>query len=326
MLSGKRVVITGGAGFIGSSLARALVDQNEVVAVDNRHRDTIDGTALMAHPQFSFVEADVCDQPAVTDACRGATHVVHCAAIAGVDDVLESPVRVMTVNMLGTHAVLEAALATMSTIERVVEFSTSEVYGARAANVDEGTLSVTGTVGEARWTYAVSKLAGEHLSHAFASEFGLPVVTVRPFNVYGPGQVGGGAIRAFVEQALAGKDLAVHGRGSQIRAWCFIDDMVRALLLMLERPEAIGQVFNVGNERSVVSIFDLAQRIARMVGDVSVFRVEVPPDWADVEVRIPNVDKARDLLGWEPVVDLDDGLTRTIAWYRAGQYLGRAVA
>jgi UDP-glucose 4-epimerase len=141
-------------------------------------------------------------------------------------------------------------------------------------------------------------------------------VTVHPFNVYGPGQIGGGAIRAFIEAALAGRDLVIHGDGSQIRAWCYVDDMVDAALACLEHREAVGQTFNVGNTRSTVTIWDLAQRIKRLTacpGEI-VFQ---PLHYADVELRIPNVEKIRELLGWEAEVDLDDGLARTIAWYRS---------
>jgi nucleoside-diphosphate-sugar epimerase len=141
-------------------------------------------------------------------------------------------------------------------------------------------------------------------------------VTVRPFNVYGPGQIGGGAIRAFIEAALDDRDLAIHGDGSQIRAWCYVDDMVEALLLCLERPEAVGQSFNVGNARSTVTIFDLATRIKRISGCPGEIVFE-PLTYADVEIRIPNVEKARELLGFDARVELDDGLARTIDWYRS---------
>ncbi len=135
---------------------------------------------------------------------------------------------------------MQAALATLATLERFVDFSTSEVFGTRAFNVSEGQVSTIGSVGEARWTYAVSKLAGEHMTHACHDELGLPAVTVRPFNVFGPRQIGGGAIRAFIEAALAGVDLTVRGDGSQIRAWCYVSDMVEGILACLERPEAVG--------------------------------------------------------------------------------------
>src|SRR5689334_21498191 len=264
MLEGKRIFVTGGAGFIGTTLARELVDRNTVVAFDNLHRDALSGLELAEHPNFELVQGDVLDAAALRDAAAGATHIVHCAAIAGVDTVRESPVRTMRVNVVGTYNALEAALATLPTLERFVDFSTSEVFGTHAFNVSEGQVSTIGSVGEARWTYAVSKLAGEHMSHAYHDEFGLPTVTVHPFNIYRPGQIGGGAIRAFIEAALAGRDLVIHGDGSQIRAWCYVEDMVEGTLLCLERPEAVGQSFNIGNPRSTVTVYDLAQRIKRL--------------------------------------------------------------
>ena len=314
-LSGKRIVVTGGAGFIGTRLARRLVDDNDIVAVDNLHRDTLGGTALMEHPHFSFVQGDVLDAELLAEVVKGATHLVHAAAIAGVDTVIESPVRTMRVNLIGTYNALEAALRTKDTLERFIEFSTSEVFGTYAFKVDEQHVTTQGSVGEARWTYAVSKLAGEHMAHAYHDELGLPTVSVRPFNVYGPGQIGGGAIRAFIETALAGRDLVIHGDGSQIRAWCYVDDMVEALMLALEHPNAVGESFNVGNARSAVTIYDLAQRIKRLTacpGEL-VFQ---PLHYTDVELRIPNVEKARELLGFAAQVELDEGLERTIAWYR----------
>src|SRR5437870_4511197 len=315
MIEGRRIVITGGAGFIGTTLARELVERNEIVAIDNLHRDVLGGTDLAEHPNFTFQHGDVLDAPLIAELARGATHIVHCAAIAGVETVLESPVRTMRVNVIGTYNVLEAALATNDTLERVVDFSTSEVFGTHAFHVTEGQVSTIGSVGEARWTYAVSKLAGEHMAHAYHDELQLPTVTVHPFNVFGPGQIGGGAIRAFIEAALDGRDLTIHGDGSQIRAWCYVDDMVEAALLSLEHPNAVGQSFNIGNPRSAVTIFDLALRIKRLTG-CSGEIVFQPLHYADVELRIPNVEKARELLGWEPQVELDDGLARTIAWYR----------
>jgi UDP-glucose 4-epimerase len=314
-LQGKRILITGGAGFIGTTLARRLVDANEVIALDNLHRDALSGTELGEHPGFTFHRGDVLDADLVRELAAGVTHIVHCAAIAGVDTVLESPVRTMRVNMIGTYNVLEAALATRETVERLIEFSTSEVFGTYAFKVDETHVTTQGSVGEARWTYAVSKLAGEHMGRAYYDEYGIPLVSVRPFNVYGPGQIGGGAIRAFIEAALDGRDLVIHGDGSQIRAWCYVDDMIAAALLCLEHPAAPGESFNVGNARSAVTIFDLASRIKRLTGCPGEIRFQ-PLHYTDVELRIPNVDKARQVLGFDAQVELDDGLARTIAWYR----------
>ncbi len=316
MLEGKRIFISGGAGFIGTTLARELIERNTVVAYDSLHRDALSGTDLGDHPNFTLVQGDILDADAFREAADGATHFVHCAAIAGVDSVLQSPVRVMRVNVIGTYNALEAALATLPTLERFVDFSTSEVFGTHALNVEEGHVSTIGSVGEARWTYAVSKLAGEHMAHAYHDELGLPAVTVHPFNIFGPGQIGGGAIRAFIEAALAGRDLTIHGDGSQIRAWTYVTDMVSGVLACLEHESAVGQAFNIGNPRGAVTIYDLAQRIKRLSGAAGEI-VFQPLHYADVELRIPNVKKAREVLGWEPAVELDDGLEKTIAWYRA---------
>jgi len=321
MLEGKRIFITGGAGFIGTTLARQLVEHNTVVAFDNLHRDAVSGSGLLDHPNYELVEGDILDAAHLTEAARDATHFVHCAAIAGVDTVLASPVRVMRVNVIGTYNALEAALATLGTLERYVDFSTSEVFGTHALNVEEGHVSTIGSVGEARWTYAVSKLAGEHMAHAYHDELGLPAVTVHPFNIFGPGQIGGGAIRAFIEAALAGRDLTIHGDGSQIRAWTYVTDMVSGVLACLEHPAAVGQAFNIGNPRGAVTIYDLAQRIKRISGAPGEI-VFQPLHYADVELRIPNVRKAREVLGWEPFVELDEGLEKTIAWYRARNAVG----
>jgi UDP-glucose 4-epimerase len=315
-LEGKRILITGGAGFIGTTLGRRLVEANSIVALDNLHRDALTHTDLLDHPNLAFHQGDVLDADLVTELARGATHIVHCAGIAGVDTVLESPVRTMRVNVIGTYNVLEAGLATRDTLERLVDFSTSEVFGSQAFRVAETSATITGSVGEGRWTYAVSKLAGEHMAHAYHAELGVPTTSVRPFNVYGPGQIGGGAIRAFIEAALAGEDLTIHGDGSQIRAWCYVDDMVEGTLLALEHPNAVGESFNIGNARSAVTIFDLAQRIKRLTGCSGQIGFR-PLHYTDVELRIPNVDKARNLLGFEAGVELDDGLARTIAWYRS---------
>lgn len=314
-LTGKRILITGGAGFIGTTLARRLVDANEVIALDNLHRDALSGSDLAEHPNFRLLEGDVLDQDRLAEVAHGVSHIVHCAGIAGVDTVLASPVRTMRVNVVGTYNVLEAALATKESLERIVDFSTSEVFGQQAFNVQEGQVTTIGSVGEARWTYAVSKLTGEHMAHAYHAELGVPTTSVRPFNVYGPGQIGGGAIRAFIEAALNGGDLTIHGDGSQIRAWCYVDDMVEGTLLALEHPNAVGESFNIGNARSAVTVFDLAQRIKRITGCPGEI-VFQPLHYTDVDLRIPNVGKARTLLGFEARVELDEGLERTVAWYR----------
>ena len=314
MIQGRTIFITGGAGFIGSTLAGRLLDANRVVLYDNLARDTLRDQVFRNHPNLKLVEGDVLDAPALADAVRGADIVVHCAAIAGIDTVIKSPVRTMKVNLVGTTNVLEAARA-LPDCRRVVCFSTSEVFGQHAFRSSEVDDAVLGQVGEARWTYAVSKLAGEHLAIAYCNETGLPTTVVRPFNVYGPGQTGEGALRTFILRALRGEPIEIHGDGTQIRAWCYVDDMVEGVLRAMEHPGAIGESFNIGNQRAVVTIYGLANAVVRVLGSRSPI-VFARKDYADVELRVPAVRKAREILGFEARVDLEEGIARTAAYYR----------
>jgi len=308
-LTGKRVVITGGAGFIGSTLTGRLVDENEVVIYDSFARDAISSKPFNNHPNLRIINGDVLDLEGVQDAVKGADVVVHCAAVAGIDTVIKSPVNTMRVNMLGSANLLQAA-AEHGITGRVVCFSTSEVFGQHAFRSAETDSAVTGEVGEARWTYAVSKLAEEHLALAYHTEYALPVAVVRPFNVYGPGQIGEGALRIFIERARRDETIEIHGDGTQIRAWCYVDDMVDGVLKAMTHPNAVGQAFNIGNVRAVTTIYGLASTVIRVLGSKSKI-VFARKDYADVELRIPAVEKARDLIGFEAKVDLDEGILRT---------------
>lgn len=314
MITNRRLLLTGGAGFIGTSLARRLLPSNRVVVFDNGHRNSLKDSDIAHHANLELITGDVMDADAVRHAMNGCDMVIHLAAIAGVDTVLRIPVTCMKVALIGTYNVLEAALQEKK-IERLVDFSTSEVFGTYAYKVREGDTTTLGAIGEARWTYAVSKLATEYLAHNYHKQFGMPALSVRPFNIYGPGQVGEGAIHRFIVRALNNQDVEIHGDGSQIRAWCYIDDIVEALLLCLEKPEAIGHAFNIGNPRSVCTIYDLARQIVRLSSSASKI-VLVPHQFADVELRVPNIDKARQILGYQPQVDLEEGLLRTIYAYR----------
>ena len=315
MLTGKRILLTGGAGFIGSRLASRLVAQkNEVVIYDNLHRNSLKDTGLAGHPAITVIQGDVLDPAGLAGAVQGCTMVVHLAAIAGVDTVLKMPVETLKVNILGTLNVLDA-IHRLPGLERFVDFSTSEVFGSFAYKVKEGDSTTLGAVGEARWTYAVSKLATEHFSFSYLKQFGVPATSVRPFNIYGPGQVGEGAIHRFITQALKGERITIHNDGSQIRAWCYVDDMVEGVVRALEVPGAVGHTFNIGNPRSVLTVYQLANEIIRLSKSTSTIEF-VPWQSTEVELRIPNIDKAREILGYEPSVDLEPGLLRTIEWYR----------
>ena len=314
MVKGQTIFITGGAGFIGSTLIGKLLNDNKITAYDNLARNALQYQTFKDHPNLKLVKGDVLDYDSLREAMAGANIVVHCAAIAGIDTVIKSPVSTMRVNMIGSANVLEAA-SKLKDIKRVLCFSTSEVFGQRAFMSSEEDNTVMGTVGTARWTYAVSKLSEEHLAVAYYKEFGLPCTVIRPFNIYGPGQVGDGALKTFIMKAVKNETLEIHGDGTQIRAWCYIDDMIDGVLLSMEHPAAVGESFNIGNQKAIVTIYGLANTVVRVLNSESDI-VFIRKDYEDVELRIPAVRKAKDLMGFEAKVDLDDGIRKTAEFYK----------
>lgn len=310
----KTIFITGGAGFIGTALARRLVEKNRIVVYDSLRRDSMRNTDLGQHPNLTFIRGDVLDQKHLAESMAGSDMVVHMAAIAGIDTVTKNTVDTMKVNLIGTYHALEAA-GDLG-LERFIDFSTSEVFGAYCYKEEEDGVARMGTVGEVRWTYAVSKLAGEHLLFAYLRQQGLPGAVIRPFNVYGPGQVGEGAVHHFVKRAIADEEITIHGDGDQIRSWCYIDDLIDGLLLCLTKKEAVGNVFNIGNPRGTVTIHGLAQTVVRVLNSKSPIRY-VPKSYVDVELRMPSIEKAREILGYSPKVDLEEGIVKTAEWYRS---------
>lgn len=312
-MKGKRVFITGGAGFIGSTLVGRLVEDNQVVVFDSLRRNSLQHKSYKDHPNLQVVVGDILNLEHVQESMQGADIVVHCAAIAGIDTVIQSPVTTMRVNVVGSANVLDAA-SRLPRCDRVVCFSTSEIFGSHAFRSHESDCAVTGTVGEARWTYGVSKLAEEHLAIAYHQETWLPTTVVRPFNVYGPGQVGEGALRTFIQRALRNEPIEIHGDGTQIRAWCYVDDMADAVLLAMRHPRAVGESFNIGNQRAITTIYGLANTVVRVLNSRSPI-VFSRKDYVDVELRIPSTEKARRLLGFEAKVDLEEGIRRAAAYY-----------
>lgn len=311
----KKIFITGGAGFIANTLIKNYIEQNQITVYDNFHRDTLSSSKYANHPNLKIIKGDVLDLQSLTEAMKGAEIVVHAAGIAGIDTVIKDPVRTMSVNMIGTANALEAAKIN-GVKDRFIDFSTSEIFGSHAYKSTEEDTAVAGSVGEARWVYAVSKLAGEHLAHAYYSQYKLPVVTVRPFNVYGPGQTGEGALQIFIKKALKNEDIYIYGDGTAIRAWCYVDDFVDCLMRCIENPAAIGESFNLGNARTVITTLGLAQAVCRVLKSESkiIFKDALS---ADIELRIPSVKKTKDILGFEAKVDLDEGILNTAEYFKS---------
>lgn len=312
-LQGQRILITGGTGFIGTALTRRLIEHNQVVLLDRQIRSSAYEIAGMnGHRNVTTILGDVRDEAVVAEAADGVDSVLHLAALVGVNNVRARARETIRTNLLGTVTLLDA-LEHLPSLHRFVFFSTSEVFGINSFRVHEATSTSVGPVQEARWSYSISKLAGEHLVQCYHRETGMPTVTIRPFNVFGPGRIGDHAMLRFVIAALKNEDLVVHGTGDQIRSWCYIDDLVDSVMAALVRPEAVGEDFNVGNPRNTLTIYELARRVVMLTNSRS--RIEFEElSYSDIDIRVPRMDKARELLGFAPSVELDEGIRRTAAW------------
>jgi len=315
-MQNKRIFLTGGAGFIGSQIIERLFNNNEILIYDNLTRNSIKYTSLLGEKNINLIKGDILDYSSLKKAVDdfNPNIVIHLAAIAGIETVIRNPVNTMKVNMIGTANILEVLKRHANYIDRFIDLSTSEVFGSYAYKVDESCTTNLAPVGEARWTYSVSKLAAEHLTHSYYKEYGLKAVTIRPFNIYGPGQVGEGAVHQFIIRSIENKQIQIHGDGDQIRSWCYIDDFVNGLLLCLDKEAAVGNSFNIGNPRGTITIAMLSQLIKQLSGSKSEI-VYIPKGYVDVELRVPSINKAVELLGYSPKIDLTLGLTKTIEWY-----------
>ena len=318
-----RILLTGGAGFVGSHLAEVLLDQGHKVAViDDLSTGSIDNIAhLKKQASFSYVIDTIMNESLLAEMVDAADVVFHLAAAVGVKLIVEAPVRTIETNVNGSELVLKHAAKKGKT---VVMFSTSEVYG-KSTQVpfrEEQDL-VMGSTMKHRWAYACSKALDEFMALAYYKEKKTPVIVIRLFNTVGPRQTGryGMVIPTLVRQALTGEPITVFGSGKQSRSFTFVGDVVRALSQLIHEPAAIGQIYNIGNPEEV-SILELAQRIKKMTGSASEitftsYEEAYEPGFEDMERRVPDISKLNKLIGFAPTVALDGILERVIAHMRA---------
>ncbi len=316
------VFVTGGAGFIGSHLVDFLLERGHTVAIlddlSTGSRTNIEEALL--NPGCSFVEGSILNEKLVDRLIGDAKLVFHLAAVVGVRNVVSEPRKGIEVNVGGTENVLRASAKHKA---RVVLASSSEVYGlSEDIPFREDGERVLGPTNVQRWSYAASKALDEHLGLTYASE-GLPVTAVRYFNAYGPriDESGYGSVIAnFMAQAFRGEKLTIYGEGSQTRSFTYISDTVAGTYLAGTHPGAIGKVFNIGSGNEI-SVKELAMEICRQIGckpdfEYKAFEDVYGPDFQDPPRRVPSIEKARDILGFEPRVSLEEGLRKTIAWAR----------
>jgi UDP-glucose 4-epimerase len=320
-------LITGGAGFIGSHLAEALLDLGErVLILDDLSSGSVRNIAhLRSNPRLEFEAASIMDRGILFEMVDAADIVVHLAATVGVLNIIESPVTTIQNNVGGTEAVLNAAAKKK---KKVIVASTSEVYGksTQPAFREDGDL-VFGPTSKSRWSYASSKVVDEFLSLAYWKEYGVPTVIARLFNTIGPRQTGryGMVVPRFLRQALSGQNLTVFGTGEQSRCFTYVADVIQWLLLLAANDKAVGEVFNLGNPEEV-TINELARRIIRLTG-ASVGIDHVPyaeayeEGFEDMERRVPDITKVRSLTGYSPRYNLDESLRLTHQWFVAEKIL-----
>jgi nucleoside-diphosphate-sugar epimerase len=317
-----KALVTGGAGFVGSHLAEALLARgDEVHVIDNLSTGSIENIEhLKAFPTLHYTIDSLLNEPLLAELVDRVDVVFHLAAAVGVRLIVESPVSTIETNVHGTEMVLKMANKKR---KKVLLTSTSEVYG-KADSVpfrEDGDL-VMGPPSKGRWSYACSKAIDEFLGLAYHKEKRLPVVVARLFNTVGPRQTGryGMVVPNFVKQALLGHPLKVFGDGTQTRCFTYVTDVVGQLVLLAEEPRAVGEVWNVGNDRDEVTILELAKRVVRHAGSKSPIEL-VPYDRAyeegfeDMHRRVPDLTKIRSLTGYEPKVHLDEILDRVIAYF-----------
>jgi UDP-glucose 4-epimerase len=313
-----RILVTGGAGFIGSHLSEALLEHgHEVWALDNLSTGRLENLrSFERHPRFRFLEGDVTDSALVNGLVAQCERVFHLAAAVGVKYVLENPLRSLLTNIRGTEVVLEAADAHR---RKVIVFSSSEVYG-KGVSVpfSEDDDRVMGPTHKLRWSYACGKAVDESLAQAYSQQRRLPIVIVRCFNTCGPRQTGayGMVIPNMITRALRNEPILAFGDGQQSRCFSAVSDVVRAVLMLADAKAAEGEVFNVGTDEEV-TVADLAKRIQRMCNSQS--KIEFVPyeqvygsSFEDMRRRVPDLGKIRRLVGYRPEVVLDQLLELTI--------------
>jgi UDP-glucose 4-epimerase len=315
-----RFLITGGAGFIGSHLAEALLARGDTVTViDNLSTGRFENVQhLVPNPHFSFAIDTIANEIVLDRLASQCDILIHLAATVGVDLVVKSPVQTILTNVEGTEVVLRTARRYRA---RTLIASSSEVYG-KGARVPfrEDDDVLLGPTCRARWAYAASKMVDEFLGMAYHHEYGLPVVPFRLFNTVGPRQVGryGMVMPRFVSAALAGKTLQVYGDGTQTRCFCHVRDVIRAIIALAEEPTAVGQVFNIGST-DPISILDLARRVI-VLTDSSSDIAFVPYDQAyaegfeDLARRVPDTTRIQQAVGWKPQFSLDDIILDVARW------------
>ena len=319
VISKMRVLVTGGAGFIGSHLCEGLIKKgHEVICYDNLWRGKIENIQhLISNKNFTFIKGDITNSEDVDNAVAGCDMVYHLAAINGTKYFYEKPIEIIKTNITGTQNVLESALK--HNVKRFIFASTPEVYGEpnNIPTKEDDLCILDNPTVTLRHSYAGSKFIGDILSLAYSQIHSLPVTVVRYFNIYGPRLIGtpyGQVVSIFIKNSLEEKPILIHGEGSQTRSFTYIDDAIECTILAGESKKTIGETINIGIEKET-TIIDLAKKVKQISNSKSeiIFTERNP---GDSTRRCPNITKVKALLNWEPKIELEDGIKKTIDWFK----------
>ena len=314
-----RYLITGGSGFIGSHLAERLLGQGHSVTIIDNLSTGSEDNLLKVKKNIRFHHGNILDKPLMEKLIAESDYVVHLAAALGVLNIIKKPLESLKTNIQGTEVVLEAS---EKFSKPVLIASTSEIYGKNdKVPLSEEDDRIIGHPLKSRWSYSEAKAVDESLAYFYYLEKKLPIRIVRFFNTVGPRQVGhyGMVVPRFVAAALKNDPISVYGSGAQIRCFCHVDDAVDALLMVMASEQAIGQVFNVGNNQQV-SIEELAQKIIEITGSKSKitkipYSQAYPEGFEDMQKRVPDISKIKNVLGWSPQKRLDQIIKDVVAFY-----------
>jgi dTDP-glucose 4,6-dehydratase len=315
IISDKRILITGGFGFIGSHLVESLIKNNKICIIDNEYRGSNSSYLKKQFPEdfkkIKYNKLDITNQKKLKSAIKSFKPeiIFHLAGIAGVSTVVKNPMKVIDVNLIGSYN-LAKSVSDIKSVKKIIYTSTSEVYGNLAFQLSEDDYTTQGSPYDQRWSYATSKLFAEHIFVALEKESGIKVAIPRLFNIYGPRQIGSGAIHEFIKNSVNNKPLTLYNDGSQIRAWCYIDDCINALHLITKKGNGI---FNIGNPYESLSTTSLANLILDITKSKSklIFK---KLNTTDIRLRVPNIEKLSKL-GYRPKFPIRMGLSNTFEWY-----------